>query len=100
VSHKLDTSLMGAEHPTLHSSVNFFLATASREVLGPRQLPIQWVSGALSTEVKRPECEAGHSPPPSAEVKNSWSYTSTPPHVFMAWHSVKHSMRPHGVVLS
>jgi hypothetical protein len=23
--------------------------------------------------------EADHSPPPSAEVKNAWSYTSTPP---------------------
>jgi hypothetical protein len=32
--------------------------------------------------------EADHSPPPSAEVKNAWSYTSTPPVGF------------HGVVLS
>jgi hypothetical protein len=29
--------------------------------------------------VKRPRREADHSPPPSAEVKNAWSYTSTPP---------------------
>jgi hypothetical protein len=29
--------------------------------------------------VKRPEREADHSPPSSAEVKNAWSYTSTPP---------------------
>jgi len=28
--------------------------------------------------VKRPGREADHSPPPSAEVKNAWSYTSTP----------------------
>jgi len=25
------------------------------------------------------ECEAGHSPPSSAKVKNVWSYTATPP---------------------
>jgi hypothetical protein len=28
---------------------------------------------------KLPGCEADHSPPSSAEVKNAWSYTSTPP---------------------
>jgi hypothetical protein len=26
----------------------------------------------------------------SAEVKNTWSYTSTPPYDFMAWYLVKH----------
>jgi hypothetical protein len=36
---------------------------------GPTQLPIQWVPGALSLGVKRPEREADHSPPSSAEVK-------------------------------
>jgi hypothetical protein len=35
-------------------------------------------------------CEADHSPPCSAEVKNAWSYTSTPQYVFMAWCLVKH----------
>jgi hypothetical protein len=34
--------------------------------------------------------EADHSPPSSAEVKNAWSYTSTPQYVFMAWCLVKH----------
>jgi hypothetical protein len=29
--------------------------------------------------VKRPGREADHTPPSSAEVKNVWSYTSTPP---------------------
>jgi hypothetical protein len=56
--------------------------------LGPTQPPIQWVPGALSLGVKRPGREADHSPPSSAEVKNAWSYTSTPP------------IRLHGVVLS
>jgi hypothetical protein len=41
-------------------------------------------TGVLSPGVKRPGCETGHSPPSSAEVKNTWSYTSTPQYVFMA----------------
>jgi Zn-dependent alcohol dehydrogenase len=37
--------------------------------LGPTQPPIRWVQGALSLGVKRSVCEADHSPPSSAEVK-------------------------------
>jgi hypothetical protein len=33
--------------------------------------------------VNRPGSEAEHSPLSSAEVKNAWSYTSTPQYVFM-----------------
>jgi hypothetical protein len=40
--------------------------------------------------VKRPGREADHSPPSSAEVRNAWSYTSSPQYVFMAWCLVKH----------
>jgi hypothetical protein len=43
-----------------------------------------WVPGALSPGVKRPGREADHSPPASAEVKNTWTYTSALPYVFMA----------------
>jgi len=39
--------------------------------------------------VKGPGHKADHSCPSSAEVKKVYSYTSTPPYVFMAWHSVK-----------
>jgi hypothetical protein len=60
----------------------------SRLALGPTQLHIQWVAGALFLGVKRPGREADHSPPSSAEVKNAWSYTSIPP------------IRLNGVVLS
>jgi hypothetical protein len=38
--------------------------------LGPTQPPIQWVPGAVFLGVKRPDREADHSPPSSAEVKN------------------------------
>jgi hypothetical protein len=58
----------------------FLISMASRPVLGPTQL-IQWL---LSPQVERPGREADHSPPTSAEVKNTWIYTFTSPYVFMA----------------
>jgi hypothetical protein len=48
----------------------FLFTTASRTALGPTQPPIQWVPESLSLGVKRPEREADHSPPSSAEVMN------------------------------
>jgi len=57
----------------------FLFTTASRLVLTPTQPPIEKVTGVLSLGVKRPGCEADHSPPFRAEVKNAWNYTSTPP---------------------
>jgi hypothetical protein len=66
----------------------FLLDTASRPDLGPTKPPNQWMPGALSLGVKRPGREADHSAPSSAEVKNTWSYTSTPP------------VRLHGVVFN
>jgi hypothetical protein len=66
----------------IHSNVCF---TASRPALGPIQPPIKWVP-----VIKRPEREADHSPPSTAEVKNEWSCSSTPPYAFVAWCSVKH----------
>jgi hypothetical protein len=47
----------------------FLFTTASRKALGPTQPPIQWVPGPLSVGIKRPEREADHSSPSSAEVK-------------------------------
>jgi len=45
------------------------------------------VPEVISLRVKRPGRESDHSPPLSAEIKNEWSYTSTP------------LLRLHGVVL-
>jgi len=41
----------------------------SRTALVPTQSPIQFLLGAVSLRVKRPELEADHSPPSSAEIK-------------------------------
>jgi hypothetical protein len=68
--------------------LGIFLFAVSRTALEPIQPPIQCVPGTLSLGIKRPGREADHSPLSSAEVKNAWSYTSTP------------SVHLHGVVLS
>jgi hypothetical protein len=43
----------------------------------------------VGTRGSFPGGEADHLPPSSAEVKNAWSYTSTPQYAFMAWCSLK-----------
>jgi hypothetical protein len=48
-----------------------FFATASRPALRPTKLLVRWVPEALCPKVKRPAREAGHSPPSSAEIKNT-----------------------------
>jgi hypothetical protein len=48
---------------------NFLFTTTSRTAQGPTQPPIQWVPEALSLGLKRPGCEADHSPPSTVEVK-------------------------------
>jgi len=47
------------------------------QFLGLFQLHNQWVRGALSPEVERPECEADHSLLTTAEIKNERSYASS-----------------------
>jgi hypothetical protein len=63
---------------------NILFSTSSIPALGSTQPPIQRVPVALFLGVKRPEREADHSPPISAEVNKMWMYTSTPPHALMA----------------
>jgi hypothetical protein len=84
--------ITGLEHRWFESRQGpgiFLFIIASRTALGSTQPPIQWVPGGLSLGVKQPQYEADHSPPSSAEVKNAWSYTSTPQYATMAWCSVK-----------
>jgi hypothetical protein len=57
----------------------FLFATASRPDSLSTQPPIHGVPVALALGAKRLECEADHSSLSGAEVKNAWSYTSTPP---------------------
>jgi hypothetical protein len=64
--------------------------TVSRQALGPTQPPAQWVPEVLSPGVRWPGREADRLPPSIAQFKNTWSYISTPPYVFMEWCLVKH----------
>jgi hypothetical protein len=41
-------------------------------------------------EPNQPGPKADYSPPSSADVKNAWLYTSTPPSAFMAGCLIKH----------
>jgi hypothetical protein len=68
--------------------------------LRPIQSPIEWETGALFLEVKRPGLEADHSHPSSAEVKNAWSYNSTPQYTFMALCSVKAQLLKLFIIIS
>jgi hypothetical protein len=51
---------------------------------GPPRVISDGYVGAFSPEANRPVYEANHSPQSSAEVKNTWSYTSTPLYVLTA----------------
>jgi len=57
---------LSAEAGIIYYLLFFLFATASSPALGPTQPPIQLAPG-----VKRPGREADHSPPSSAEVKNT-----------------------------
>jgi hypothetical protein len=62
----------------------FLIPTSPRLALRPTQPPIQRVLRFLLPGVKRPGHEVEHSPLCSAEIKNTWSYTFTPTHVFLS----------------
>jgi hypothetical protein len=85
--HGLDD--LGSITGSSNEGFPFLFAIASWPALGPMQPPIQMVPEG-SPRVRRPEHENDHSPSFSAEIMNAWSYTSTPPHVFMAWYLIKH----------
>jgi hypothetical protein len=56
----------------------FLSSRATRPALPSTQFPIQCAPATPSPGIKRPGCNACHSPSLSVKVKNSWSYTSTP----------------------
>jgi hypothetical protein len=51
---------------------------------GPPHLLSNGTGRLFPPGLKRPGCEADHSPLASAEVKQMWIYTSTPLYTFMA----------------
>jgi hypothetical protein len=63
----------------------FSLLRKSRPAVGPIQPPTHGrrVISARGGGVKRLGREADHSPPSSADVKNGWTYTSTPSYTFL-----------------
>jgi len=46
----------------------------------PTQPHVQWVPGAISLEVRQPECEADQSPPSVTQVKEALPF-----YTFVAW---------------
>jgi len=45
----------------------------------------------MNVWVLPPWREPDLSPPSSAEIKNAWGYSSSPPYVFMEWYLFKHT---------
>jgi hypothetical protein len=68
---------------------NFSLHHRVQTCSGSYPASYQMGTRDFSMWIKRPGREADHSPLSSAEVKNAWSYTSTPPSAFMSWCWVK-----------
>jgi hypothetical protein len=61
----------------------FPFSKTSRPAVGPTQPPIQWLPGSGGGSAFHPGHGADYSFPSSAEVKNAWSYISTPSHAFV-----------------
>jgi hypothetical protein len=57
---------------------------------GPLSFLSSRYCGLFPRWINRPEREADHSSPPSAEFNNACSSTTTPTYIFMAWYLVKH----------
>jgi hypothetical protein len=56
---------------------------------GAYSASVQCVQGAPFSGVERPRHEADHPLPSCAEVKNTYSYSSTFPYLFMMWCLIK-----------
>jgi hypothetical protein len=73
-----------ASFDSWRGKATFLFLKASRRVLEPTNLTIQYVSRAVSPGIKLPENDVDHLQVSSAEIKNGCSYTVTPLCVFMA----------------
>jgi hypothetical protein len=62
----------------------FFFFKTSKPALGTTQPPTEWTPGSFP-RVNVAGRVAYHSLQSSAEVKNEWSYASTPLYTFMVW---------------
>jgi hypothetical protein len=51
--------------------------------------PIQFIPGDCSLGKKRLGSEGDHLSPSCVEIQYAWSYTSSPPYLFMAWSFIK-----------
>jgi len=67
----------------------FHFDTISGPPLGPTHRNIQCAPGFFPPRLRWPRHEADHSPPSSADIKDAWSYTSTPQYLYMTWCLVK-----------
>jgi len=68
--------------------------------LGLTYPPIQWLPRALTPGGKRPWSQAVQSPQSSAEFKNTWSYTSTLPIIFVGFCLIKQEVCLSGFLFS
>ena len=55
---------------------HYFLLHNKQPGSGPTEPPVKWLPGFFPRGLKRLRRDFDHSPPPSAEVKNEWSYVS------------------------
>jgi hypothetical protein len=75
----MDGRGVGVRDP-VEANLSFSSMRRSNRFLGsPSLLPNTYVG--ISLRVKRPGREVDHSPPASAEVQNTWIYTSAPPYI-------------------
>jgi hypothetical protein len=92
---RLGAGWLGFDSRQLQGRDFFLVPSLCRLILEPTQSPLQLVPG-----LKWPEREADHSPPCSAEIKNAWSSTSTPPICLHDVVLIKQERRLHVIVIS
>jgi len=78
----------GPRFPT--GVANFSLRHRVQTVSGTHPTCYSMDTGGCLRGVKLSGREADNPPPASAEVKNAWSYISTPQYVLVPWCLVKH----------